>query len=44
MPSFNYTRWFIEQKRKIAQNFLVEGPGYTKRPLGHRDITFIKKI
>ena len=27
---------FIEQKRKIAQNFLVQGLGYAKRPLGHR--------
>ena len=23
-------------KRKIAQNFLVQGPGYAKRPLGYR--------
>ena len=28
--------WFIQQKRKIAQNFLVQRPGYTKRPFGHR--------
>ena len=27
---------FIEQKRKTAQNFLVQGPGYTKKPLGHQ--------
>ena len=23
-------------KTKIVQNFLVQGPGYAKRPLGHR--------
>ena len=28
--------WFVEQKRKISQNFLVQGPGYTKRSLDHR--------
>ena len=33
---------FIEQKRKTAQNFLVQGPGYAKKPLGHRDAIHIK--
>ena len=28
--------WLIEQKRKIDQNFLFQGPGYAKIPLGHR--------
>ena len=32
--------WFIE--RKLAQNFLVQGPGYAKKPLGHRDAIYIK--
>ena len=29
-------KWFIKQKLKIDQNFLVERPGYAKRPLGYR--------
>lgn len=29
-------QWFVEQNKKLLKKFLAQGPGYSKKPLGHR--------
>ena len=31
-----YTSGLLNKNKQLLTDFLVQGPGYTKRPLGHR--------